>query len=153
MRSWPRRSTKARGVAEGYRSGLEEQVAEQLKGKGIAVAYESVTIPYTKPAKASRYKPDFPMSNGIIIETKGRFVTADRAKHKLIKEQHPELDIRFVFSNSKSRISKQSKTTYAAWCESNGFRFADKYIPTEWLLEVNQASQRALARLMETKTK
>jgi hypothetical protein len=51
----------------------------------------------------------------------------------LIKQQHPELDIRFVFSNSRSRISKQSKTTYADWCEKNGFMFADKSIPKEWL--------------------
>jgi hypothetical protein len=51
----------------------------------------------------------------------------------LIKEQHPELDIRFVFSNSKTRISKQSKTTYADWCRTKGFQFADKKIPQEWL--------------------
>lgn len=97
------------------------------------VEYESITISYTKPAKPSRYKPDFVLPNGIIIESKGRFLTADRQKHKLIKEQHPTLDIRFVFSNSKTRISKQSKTTYAAWCETNHFKYADKYIPAEWL--------------------
>lgn len=131
---WSRRRTPAqRGVEEGYRSGLEKQIADQLKRAGIVVEYESVTISYTKPEKPSRYKPDFVLPNGIIIESKGRFLTADRQKHKLIKEQHPHLDIRFVFSNSKSRISKQSKTTYAAWCESNGFKYADKYIPSAWL--------------------
>lgn len=132
--SWSRRRTPAqRGVEEGYRSGLEKQIADQLKRAGIVVEYESVTISYTKPEKPSRYKPDFVLPSGIIIESKGRFLTADRQKHKLIKEQHPHLDIRFVFSNSKSRISKQSKTTYAAWCESNGFKYADKYIPSAWL--------------------
>jgi len=79
--------------------------------------------------------PDFKLPNGIIVETKGRFVLADRKKHKLIKEQHPELDIRFVFSNSNTKISKKSKTTYGAWCEKLGILYADKTIPEEWLKE------------------
>ena len=70
------------------------------------------------------------------METKGRFVTADRKKHKLIKEQHPDIDIRFVFSNSKTRISKTSKTKYGKWCELNGFKYADKVVPDEWLKEI-----------------
>jgi hypothetical protein len=83
----------------------------------------------------STYTPDFQLPNGIIIETKGRFVTADRQKHRLIREQYPELDIRFVFSNSKARISKQSQTTYAAWCERYGFKYADRWIPEDWFNE------------------
>jgi hypothetical protein len=71
----------------------------------------------------------------MVIETKGRFVTADRQKHLLIKAQHPDRDIRFVFSNSKARISKTSATTYSAWCAKYGFKFADKRIPQEWLNE------------------
>ena len=66
---------------------------------------------------------DFILPNGIIIEAKGQFVSSDRSKHKLIKEQHPDLDIRFVFSNSRTRIGKKSKTTYAMWCDRFGFNF------------------------------
>lgn len=128
-------SSVPRGIVEGYRSGLEEKLAAQLSQAGVEVAYESMTIPYEKPASKHRYTPDFPLPNGIIIESKGRFVTADRAKHLLIKKQHPQLDIRFVFSSSKSRISKTSNTTYAAWCEKYGFKYADKLIPEEWLSE------------------
>lgn len=124
-----------RGIVEGYRSGLEETLAEQLRQAGIECAYESLVIPYEKPASKHKYTPDFPLPNGIIIESKGRFVTADRQKHLLIKKQHPELDIRFVFSNSRQRISKTSKTTYASWCEKNGFLYADKLIPQAWLDE------------------
>lgn len=127
-----------RGIVEGYRSGLEEKLAAQLSLAGVDVAYESMTIPYEKPASEHKYTPDFPLPNGIIIESKGRFVTADRQKHLLIKKQHPELDIRFVFSNSRARISKTSTTTYAAWCEKYGFKFADKLIPPEWLTETKQ---------------
>ena len=52
---------------------------------------------------------------------------------RLVKEQHPKVDIRFVFSNSKNKISKISKTTYAMWCKKYGFKYADKHIPKEWL--------------------
>jgi len=119
----------------GYKSGLEENISIQIESKGIVVQYESEKIPYTIPATQHTYNPDFRLPNGIIVETKGRFVAADRKKHQLVKEQHPELDIRFVFSNSKNKISKNSKTTYGIWCEKNGYKYADKEIPEEWFLE------------------
>ncbi len=137
---------RLRGLKEGYRSGLEVVVADQLKSLGIPVRYEDpdAKISYTKPARASKYSPDFILPNGIIIETKGRFVTADRQKHLLIKAQHPHLDIRFVFSNSKAKISKQSSTTYADWCTKNGFQYADKLIPTHCIKEKPHGIQRHL---------
>lgn len=130
-------TTSKHGIVEGYRSGLEEKVAAELQAEGVPVHYEDrdTIIHYTKPETPHRYLPDFVLPNGIIIETKGRFVTADRKKHLLIKQQHPSLDIRFVFSNSRARISKQSKTTYAMWCEKNGFQFSDRSIPKSWLKE------------------
>ena len=101
----------------------------------IKVEYETFKIKYEVPSRVATYTPDFKLPNGIIIETKGRFVAADRKKHLFIKLQHPDLDIRFVFTNSKNRISKKSSTTYAMWCEKNGFIFADKEIPLAWLKE------------------
>ncbi|MCL8384140.1 MULTISPECIES: hypothetical protein [Xanthobacter] len=127
--------TKDRGVVEGYRSGLEEKLADQLNRAGEPVVYEQFKLRYTQPEKPRTYTPDFILHNGIIIESKGRFVTADRQKHLFIKADHPALDVRFVFSNSRSRIGKASPTTYAMWCERNGFLFADKWIPQEWLDE------------------
>ena len=118
----------------GFKSGLEENVSKQIESKGIAVEYESEKVAYIIPASEHTYNPDFKLPNGIIIETKGRFVIADRKKHLLVKQQHPELDIRFVFTNSKNKINKKSKTTYADWCEKNGFKYADKEIPEEWFL-------------------
>lgn len=131
-----RPASSDRGQAEGYRSGLEERVAQELKAAlGVAVPYESTKIKYERPAKAHTYTPDFVLPNGIIIETKGRLITADRQKHLLIKQQHPEFDIRFVFGNSRNRINKGSSTTYADWCNKNGFKFADRSVPKEWLDE------------------
>ena len=126
-----------RGIREGYRSGLEDLVAKQLNSLGIKFEYEPKDgkVEYTKPQSKHKYTPDFVFAE-FIVETKGRFTTADRKKHKLIKEQHPEIDVRFVFSNSNTRISKQSKTTYAQWCEHYGFKYADKLIPNDWLREI-----------------
>lgn len=131
---------RARAIKHGYRSGLEEAVADNLKSKDVSYEYENKanTIKYTIPAKDHTYLPDFKLTNGIIIETKGRFMLADRKKHELINQQHPELDIRFVFSNSNTRISKKSKTTYGMWCEKLGIPYADKAVPQSWIDEVGK---------------
>lgn len=127
--------TTTRSTSKSFRSGLEERIAQDLIEAGIYFAYEDRVIHYTKPEKVARYTPDFELDNGIIIEAKGRFLTQDRQKHLLVKAQHPEHDIRFVFSRSKERISKKSKTTYADWCTRHGFLFADEKIPDEWFEE------------------
>jgi hypothetical protein len=123
-----------RGLKHGYRSGLEALIAEQLESLSIPVEYETFKITY-EVNESRKYTPDYLLPNGIIIESKGRFVTADRKKHLLIKKQHPKIDIRFVFSNSKAKIAKGSFTTYAEWCKANGFLYADKLIPQEWIDE------------------
>jgi len=128
-------STSYNGIKHGYRSGLEEKVSKQLDELSVEYEYEKLKIVYEVHEKRT-YTPDFKiLSNGIIVETKGRFLGADRKKHLLVKKQHPELDIRFVFSNSKAKLSKGSPTSYADWCNKNGFKWADKLIPEEWLNE------------------
>jgi hypothetical protein len=122
----------------GFKSGLEETISQQIESQGIKVEYETEKVPYIIPASNHTYSPDFKLPNGIRVETKGRFVAADRKKHLLVKEQNPNMDIRFVFSNSKNKITKKSKTTYGDWCEKNGYKYADKIIPNEWFLEENR---------------
>ncbi len=121
------------GLVNGYRSGLEEKISEELKASGIPFEYEKLKIKFLQPQKPRTYTPDFVLPNGIIVETKGRFLSSDRQKHILIKEQHPEYDIRFVFSNPFQKINKNSKTTYAKWCEDHGFLYAKGSIPKECL--------------------
>lgn len=123
------------GLKHGFRSGLEETLAAQLEAAGVSFSFEEMKVCFMQPAKKRTYTPDFVLPNGIVIETKGRFLTEDRQKHLWVKQQHPHLDIRFVFSNSKTRISKRSPTTYADWCRKNGFQFADKAAPEAWLKE------------------
>jgi len=128
-------NTRANAIKNGWRSGLEEKVANALTEAGIPFTYEKTKVKYIKPASEHQYTPDFVLDNGIIIETKGLFTAIDRQKHMLVKRQHPHLDIRFIFSNSRQKISKKSRTTYADWCRKNGFLFDDKEIPIDWIKE------------------
>ena len=110
-----------------------------MRFEGSSYEYEQNKIHYVVPSRDAKYTPDFYIKTRtgktIIVETKGRFLTADRQKMILVKQQFPDLDIRMVFSRSSIKISKQSKTTYAMWCEKHGFPYADKVVPTEWLDE------------------
>jgi hypothetical protein len=121
----------SKGIKYGYRSGLEGKVSAQLTEAGVDFEYETFKIEY-QVNETRKYTPDFRLPNGIIVETKGRFVSDDRKKHLLVKQQRPDLDIRFVFSNSKAKLNKGAKSSYADWCNKNGFLFADKLIPEEW---------------------
>lgn len=134
-RYFSRRGGWSKHVDATYRSGLEDKVAEQLRDAEVDAKYEKYQIPYSIPATNHTYTPDFVLPNGIIVETKGVFEVEDRKKHLLVKSQYPNLDIRFVFSSSKTPIYKGSKTTYAAWCNKYGFKYADKWIPDKWLRE------------------
>lgn len=145
------RTTKSKGLTQkqvglkhGFRSGLEERTAAALSTFGVEYGFETQKVEYEKPARKSKYTPDFiittkpdgtPRIRPLVVETKGRFLTADRQKHLLVKRQHPELDIRFVFSNPNQKISKTSKTTYGSWCEKHGYLYAKERIPIEWLKE------------------
>ena len=125
---------RLRGIQAGYRSGLEEDTAAYLKKKKVKFTYEKEKIKWVD-LKVRTYTPDFVLANGIIVETKGRFISVDRRKHKEIKRQFPELDIRFVFNNSRAKLYKGAKSSYGDWCEKHGFKYADKVIPDEWLEE------------------
>lgn len=128
-------SPNAVGMKYGFRSGLEEKVAEFLTSKGVKFTYETLKVPYVKPETKHIYTPDFILDNGIIIETKGRWLLDDRKKHILIRKQRPDLDIRILFQNANAKISKGSKTSYADFCEKHGITYAHREIPVAWLKE------------------
>lgn len=122
-------------LKHGVRSGLEDVICKELSERGIPYKYEELTIVYTQPEKQRKYTPDIILENDIIVEIKGRWVTADRQKIALVKQQFPDLDLRMVFSNSKTKISKSSKTTYADYCDKLGIPYADRMIPDSWINE------------------
>lgn len=126
----------AAGKKHGFRSGLEEQMIEELEGYNIEPNYEAKKFEYVIPESKHIYTPDFPVSPHIVIETKGRWVVEDRQKMLLIMEQYPNIDFRMVFYNANQKIKKGSKTTYAMWCDKHGIKWANKNIPNEWLKDI-----------------
>ena len=128
-------STSEVSLKYGFRSGLEEKVADYLTSKGVGFSFETLKVSYVKPETKHIYTPDFILDNGIIIETKGRWLLDDRKKHLLIRKQHPHLDIRILFQNANAKIRKGSKTSYADFCEKHGIPYAHREIPVAWLKE------------------
>lgn len=124
-----------RHLRAAYRSGLEKVIAASIAAAGLPVEFETLKVPFKQPAKERNYTPDFVLPNGIIIETKGLFSSDDRQKHLWVKEQHPQLDIRLVFSNANAKLYKGASTTYAGWCEKHGIKYANKAIPPAWFGE------------------
>lgn len=122
------------------KSGLEELVFNFLKKENCTFKYEGMKITYFQPEIKKTYTPDFIVKK-LIIETKGAFNSADRKKMRLIKSQNPQLDIRFIFSNAKTKIGKKSKTTYGKWCEMFNFPYhcvssSKETFPKSWLKEI-----------------
>jgi len=114
-----------------FRSRFELHLAKGLADNKVKFEYESKKFIYIP--KPRTYTPDFYLiESGIYIEAKGHLDKADRVKMALVKQQHKDLDIRFVFMNARNKIYKGSKTTYADWCLKHDFRWAEKSIPVEW---------------------
>ena len=133
-------TTKRRHNARRYRSGLEKQVAAYLKEKQKKVEYEALRIKW-RDLRYRTYTPDFELDNGIIVETKGIFDSEDRRKHLEIQKQHPELDIRFVFSNANARLYKGAKSRYFEWCDKHNFQWSHKVLPEGWLAETGKRTK------------
>ena len=115
-----------------FRSGLEERVADLLSELGVSYEYESTKIGYVIQ---HTYTPDFVLPNGVVLECKGYWDAEDRRKIKNIKKQEPYLDLRMVFQSPFTKINKNSKTTYAKWCDKHDIPWTHFHnIPIEWLI-------------------
>lgn len=112
-----------------FRSKFEEQIAKGFDKEGHVYLYEPSKINYQLVCS---YTPDFHLKNGVIIEAKGFLKPSDRRKMLAVKDQHPELDIRFVFQRNNP-LSKGSKHTYLSWAEKHGFPACVwPNIPPDW---------------------
>ena len=115
-----------------FRSQLEEKVSDLLCELGVSYEYEPTKVPYQIQ---HNYTPDFLLNNGVYLETKGYWDSADRRKMKAVKQQNPDLDIRMVFQAPFNTISKKSKTTYAQYCDRLNIPWTSyANIPIEWLV-------------------
>lgn len=105
--------------------------------RGIPYVYEAIKLKYT--LKPRFYYPDWKISTAsgktIYVETKGYLDPDDKLLLRAVKEQHPELDIRFVFAKADKKFLKSGKMTHADWADKYGFPWAEKVIPDNWLEE------------------
>ena len=143
----PKRSTRKTPKPNKYRSKFEASVGHQLEELKREFEYETESIRFIQPSVQRLYKPDFIIKTRsgktIYIEAKGLWTYEDRYKHLLIKQQHPDIDIRFVFQRASTRVSKGSRLTYRDVCEGRGrgiwsgvtWPYSELTIPKEWLSE------------------
>ena len=121
---------------DGYDSRFEWIVSQRLLENGYDFTHQPDHLKYIKQCK---YTPDFLIvtrtGKKIYIETKGYWKSDERSKHKMVCKQNPEIDLRLVFMNANNKLNKNSKTTYASWCDKYKIKWADKYIPEAWFDE------------------
>lgn len=118
-----------------FRSKFEEHIWDIALKNKKKLEYEpkAPKIRYNIPYF---YLPDYRLPNGIYIEAKGYLRPRDRTKMRKVKEQNPDLDIRFVFQNARQRLTKSKNSEmYWQWAERLGYRWSEGTIPLEWWRE------------------
>jgi hypothetical protein len=118
------------------RSNFETQVSAKLDELGVKYEYEAYKLEYFKPLRDAvcfecenakvyqrrTYLPDFWLpDHGFFIEAKGKFGQVDRMKMRLVKEAHPDEDIRMLFMRD-NLIGRKAQTTtrYTEYAERYG---------------------------------
>ncbi len=146
MTSWRRKNKWAP-----YRSGLEKDIAEDLKQRGIRFEYESQHLQYRKRVNSGEcdacghnkvsqrrnYTPDFEIflnsGGSLLIESKGNFTQSDRSKMLAVKKANPTLDIRFIFA-ANNKLQKAKDDRYSDWADKHGFLYEiGRAVPEAWL--------------------
>lgn len=105
------------------RSKLELKFEEIIKDFQAEYDYEVTKISYTVPESNHIYTVDWTLINGLLVETKGYLSDhKERYKYVLLKQQYPEMDLRFVFDNP-NKLCGGTKMTHAKWAEKYGFPY------------------------------
>lgn len=118
--------------ADGFRSGFEGRVADDLNDNGVYWEYEQRKYNLVIPRS---YTPDFVLGNGVVLEVKGYFDQEDRRLIKLFKEQHSDVDIRMVLQKPHQKLTKSGRMTYATWCDRYNVPWCEgPSIPKDWTL-------------------
>ena len=115
-----------------------------LRAAEVPFEYEAESFPWDDVSPNARcpdcglaavqtrsYTPDFFLSNGVIIEAKGRFTPHDRRIALAMRDRGVDVKLMFQFNN---KLSRNSKTRYSDWCTKNDIDFAVRRLPPEWLL-------------------
>jgi hypothetical protein len=134
-----------------FRSNFELLISKQLIEAGAQWKYEITKYDYflpingevicetcgrTRAITRKRYLPDFFLSNGVVIEGKGRLTVPDRKKLEAVRKYNPKLDLRILFYYNRKLNAKGER--YSDWAEKHGIPWAVTTIPEEWLLHSDQ---------------
>lgn len=121
-----------------YDSSPEVELAKWLDSEGYTdlISYHKTKYKYVVPESEHVYTPDW-YKNNIVWEVKGIYkfglTLEERKKYLYIKSQHPDIDLRFIFTHPHFPINKNSKTTYAMWADKNGFKWCERIPPKQWI--------------------
>jgi hypothetical protein len=119
---------------------MEAKLVPALLARGAE--YEPLRLTY--PAKPRQYVPDVVLPNGIALEIKGWFKSADRAKLLQVKLAYPALDLRMILASPNQKLNKTSLTTQAAWCDAHGLPWSHKEVPESWITEPTNVASLAV---------
>ena len=102
-----------------YDSTFEAECGNQLLKFAKLTKNTTIRIPYHIERK---YVPDWIDEDlKLIIEAKGYFPQADRAKMLAVKADNPNYTIILLLENPHCKLNKNSKTEYWQWAEKHGF--------------------------------
>jgi len=125
------------------RSKLEENFEYLLNDLEVKYKYEDTKLTYIVPESKHTYLIDWSLPNNIYVETKGYLSDhKERSKYILIKEQYPNLDLRFVFMDC-NKLCGGAKYSHGTWATKQGFKYCsikDYEIIKEWLNEASHNS-------------
>lgn len=142
----PKKKQSLPKVGKKYlKNNFEFAVWKALKNllpRGAQLDYETERLTYTI---TSDYIPDFVITKKdggkIYIEAKGNGRSFDsKVQQKMIavKNQHPDKDIRIVFTADGKIGSVRKNGSYrrqSDWSRDNGFVFSIREIPLDWFKE------------------
>ncbi len=122
-----------------WASGLEGSFAEYLRSLGLEFDYEKESLIYVRTVnkgicrdcggedcgQRKVYTPDFFLRDyPIIIETKGMLDATTRMRHRLIRSQHPRLDLKLVIQRDLKIQGSKNKKTYMQWAKEEDIPMA-----------------------------
>jgi len=116
-----------------FRSKQEELVDSFLTECELPHAYEKGKFSYTLTRK---YTPDFLVhgDHPFFIEVKGYFPPEARAKLLATVICNPDLQLFVALQTPHKAINKNSKTSYALWCQKHGIPWCPLPIPPNFLV-------------------
>ena len=122
-------------------SHSEVVFAQTCDSLNIPWQYEPESFEWVPPL--AMYTPDFKIEcedgSYFWIEYKGYLRDKEKTKMREIRKQRPDLNIRFVFEDALKPVAGArkrkdgTKQSHAEWAIKNGYRWANKFIPMEWL--------------------